>query len=35
MKFDELLPEVLPVLAEVVEALSETGEVSDKTVFLS
>ena len=34
MKFDELLPEVLPVLAEVVEALSETGEVSDKNCVL-
>lgn len=34
MKFDELLPEVLPVLAEVVEALYETGEVSDKNCVL-
>lgn len=34
MKVDELLPEVLPVLAEVVEALSETGEVSDKNCVL-
>ena len=34
MKFDELLPEVLPVLAEVVEALSETGEIADKNCVL-
>lgn len=30
MKSDELLPEVLPVLSDMVETLSMTGEIADK-----
>ncbi len=30
MKYDELLPEVLPVLSDIVETLTLTGEITDK-----
>ena len=34
MKFEELLPEVLPVLSDVVEVLAEKGEIADKNCDL-
>ena len=34
MRIDELLPEILPVLSDVVESLAMAGEIVDKTCAL-